>query len=211
MFCKKCGNQLENDAKFCPSCGEKVQQEYTAPRPFEQHSIDESQNYQYQKSTFKGKQVSTGTSGSISFGNKPKKKGLLGRIIKLAVVAAVIVAIASFFFGGSPITSIESGTSFDTVTGELSGKTDTFLTTDSLIYIVFDYEDLTVGDRLELNVFYPDQDTTDEWYYFDLVEASGEGYYVEMSPAGATWVVGDYTIEFVINEELLATYEFSVE
>lgn len=24
MYCKKCGNKLKEDAKFCPRCGEKV-------------------------------------------------------------------------------------------------------------------------------------------------------------------------------------------
>ncbi|QMS85520.1 zinc ribbon domain-containing protein [Candidatus Xianfuyuplasma coldseepsis] len=209
MFCKKCGNQLENDAKFCPSCGEKVQQNYSAPRPFEQHSIDESQNYQYQKSAFKGKQVSTGTSGSISFGNKTKKKGLLGRIIKLAVVAAVIVVIASFFFGGSPITYVESGTGFDAANSELTGKTETFTTTTPEIYILFDYEDLEVGKTLYLNLFYEDETETDASYTMNVEDSVGWGY-VSFVPT-TTWAVGDYTLEFVIDEELIDTYEFSVE
>ena len=24
-FCRKCGNQLSDDAKFCPACGQNVQ------------------------------------------------------------------------------------------------------------------------------------------------------------------------------------------
>lgn len=31
MFCKYCGAHLENDAKFCPSCGKPVEAETTEP------------------------------------------------------------------------------------------------------------------------------------------------------------------------------------
>lgn len=211
MFCKNCGNQLENDAKFCPSCGTSVQQEkqYTAPKPFEKNSIDESQNYQYQKSAFKGKQASTGTSGSISFGGGRKKKGLLRKLITVAIGAAVIIGVASLFIGGGPITNVESGTGFDSGISDLTGKTDTFATTDPEIYILFDYEGLGVGDVLYLSLFYGEETTTEESYFFDIVEEDGWGY-VTYTPT-TTWAVGDYTVEFVVGEDLLETYEFSVE
>ena len=214
MYCKQCGTQMEQQAKFCPSCGTPVEQQpQRAPEQFQQDYVDR-EHYQYQKSGFKGKQMSTGTSGSISFGGGgPKKRGFFGKLIKLAViigVVAIIAVVVSSFFGG-PITYVESGTGIDLSISELTGKTDTFATTDAEIYILFDYEDLEVGTQLFVNLFYEDDEMSMDSYYFDIAETVGWGYVGFPRPT-SNWAVGEYTVEFVLDdEELLETYTFTVE
>ncbi|OQB53671.1 MAG: hypothetical protein BWX97_00385 [Firmicutes bacterium ADurb.Bin146] len=131
MYCTNCGKQNEDNSKFCVHCGagisnntENPQQnkEFTAPRSFQPYSsIDPNQGI-VNKTAFKGKQVSFGTSGSVSFkggGKKPKTglKIVLG-IAAVATVATVGVIAATGGFKGkvkptttpiaSPTASVET-------------------------------------------------------------------------------------------------------
>ena len=57
MYCKHCGKQMDQNARFCPACGgavEQPQQPQQAPQQFQQNYVD-NQHYQYQQSGFKGK------------------------------------------------------------------------------------------------------------------------------------------------------------
>lgn len=214
MYCKNCGEKLDQNAKFCPKCGTQTnaQNNYTAPTPFGQNSVDESQNPQFQKTAFKGKQQSFGTSGSVSFNNPQKRRGFFGKLFRLSIIVVVIVVaivfIASLF--GGPITNVESGTGIDTNISDLTGKTDTFATNTAAVYILFDYEDLESGDTLYLNLFYEDDEYSMDSYYFDLVDTVGWGYIGFPNP-GSGWQVGRYTVEFVIDDDLIETYTFTVE
>ena len=115
------------------------------------------------------------------------------------------------FIGGGPITYIESGTGIDLTLSELTGRTDTFVSTEAEIYILFDYEDLEAGTQLFVNLFYEDETTSMDSYYFDIVDSIGWGYVGFPKPAG-DWATGTYTVEFVLDdEELLETYTFTVE
>ena len=45
MYCKKCGREVEDDAKFCPFCGENLQENtvtYTAASSYDGNSSDKS-------------------------------------------------------------------------------------------------------------------------------------------------------------------------
>ncbi len=79
MFCKKCGNQIPENAQFCPKCG--------APTVHSE-SASTQQNTDDSPSENSGSQTSPGT---------PEKKGLPRYllIIIIAVVAAVVIIIAA--------------------------------------------------------------------------------------------------------------------
>ena len=103
MYCTNCGKQIPDDSKFCTNCGANVskpemsqqpEQNFTAPRPFQPYSsIDPNQGI-VNKTAFKGKQVSFGTSGSVSF-NNGGKKGKKGLKIVLAIIAVLVVAVVA--------------------------------------------------------------------------------------------------------------------
>lgn len=219
MYCKQCGNQVDDNAKFCASCGSPTadtpQQTFTAPKPFETNSVDGSRNPQFQKSAFKGVQKSVGSSGSVSFGNRPEKQGpgFFGKLFKLGfiVVALAVVAIIAIylFMGDGPIYNVESGTGYDATLSDLTGKTETFTSTDPEIYIIFDYEELELGE-LYVSLYYADETTSTDQYSFTISNAEGWGWLAFPRPGGA-WEVGEYTIEFVMGEELIRTYTFDVE
>ncbi len=151
MFCKNCGKELANDVKFCDACGadiagegENEQKEYTAPKAFEVNSVDESENPQYQKSFFKGKQSSIGTSGEIKFGNGKKKGGCLKAVlITLVVIVALIILFA--FLGNSGISNVNTASSIDTVTFAPITMTSTFPTTAPEVYVTLSVSKIPIG------------------------------------------------------------------
>ena len=115
MYCKKCGTQLDDNAQFCPSCGAKQENKgYTAPQPFAKNSIDESQNYQYQKTTFRGKQFSAGNSGNVEFSHITKKTGFIRKILRFIFIFVIAITAFDIFFGDSgPIYNISFSESID--------------------------------------------------------------------------------------------------
>lgn len=216
MYCKNCGSKLENTAKFCPSCGTPNQQkqpDYTAPRPFEKNSVDESQNYQYQQSAFKGKQMSTGTSGSISFGNRgPKKKGLLGKLIKLTIIVVVIgVAISWLFGGNAPVYDIAFSNTIDVDYNPINPTRD-FLIMDQDIYVTYSTRDLEIGTTVYAKWYYLDGSAEGILFAtqsFNTIYEEQVGFFKQTDTNG--WDVGDYEVRFEVNGEVIATGNFSVE
>ena len=216
MFCKNCGNKLDDNEKFCPSCGTPNQQgenNYTAPKPFEKNSVDESQNYQYQKSAFKGKQVSAGTSGSIGFGSKrPKKKSFLGRIIKLVIILVVIIFVATWIFGGNdPVYDISFSNTIDFDNNPINPTKD-FLTTDQDIVVSFSIRNLEIGTSIYVEWYY--LDGSEEWILFDTQISNTQfdeqrDYFGQRVTAG--WDIGDYQVRFEVDGDEIATENFSVE
>lgn len=118
MYCTNCGKKNEDNSKFCIHCGagisskvENPQQnkEFTAPRPFQPYSsIDPNQGI-VNKTAFKGKQVSFGTSGSVSFNNnKGGKKGV--KVVIALVVIAFLAVIGIIVFSGGGKNKLKLGT-----------------------------------------------------------------------------------------------------
>lgn len=50
MFCRKCGYQLADDAKFCPGCGEKVVRDVTSENVEKNNNYFETSQPQYEES-----------------------------------------------------------------------------------------------------------------------------------------------------------------
>lgn len=208
MKCKNCGEQMDEKQKFCPSCGvEQEKIDYTAPRPFETNSVDETKNPQYQKSTFKGKQVSTGTSGKIEF----KKGGFLGKIIKLGVIFVVVVIALLVIFGGGPrVSNVVTSSEIDLDTFEPLVKTSTFSTSTPEIFVTFDIDGYDIGTIV-----------VGEWHYLteeqliDDVTLStaydSQVAYFSLTKPFAGWPVGEYRLDILIDGEVIESVEFEVE
>ena len=130
MYCKNCGSQLNEEAKFCTSCGSKVEvtieeptyDDYTdeslkedAPRQFGyDDSLQESAGANTQKSNFYGKQFSTGASGGVSFNNQNRKGGSFKKIVGGAIVVLVlIIALSLLFSNNEPIYDLVLGVDVD--------------------------------------------------------------------------------------------------
>ena len=105
MYCMNCGNQLKSESvKFCPGCGKETKtdvndtkKEFTAPKPFAPYSsIDPNQGI-VNKTAFKGKQKSVGTSGEIKFSKKGK--GCFRKVI-LAFALLTVLAVAVIILSG---------------------------------------------------------------------------------------------------------------
>ena len=52
MFCKKCGKQLTDNAKFCDSCGHKVGEDITA---INNTTVSNTNEYAYENKHIKSK------------------------------------------------------------------------------------------------------------------------------------------------------------
>ena len=214
MFCKNCGAKFDENAKFCPTCGDQVnnggaQKSYTAPKPFEQNSVDGSQNYHYQKSAFKGKQFTTGTSGKISFGGG-KKKGFLRRLIKFGIIIVVAIVAFSLIFGGSGVYNIETGTSLDLEYFEVIDRTSTFYTDTPEIFVSFSISDYPIGTSISADWYSVTHDTLITSSQVTTVLEESNGYFSLTMPT-AGWPTGDYEIIFYADGELVDTVTFTIE
>jgi hypothetical protein len=208
MKCKQCGEQIEKQSQYCPSCGAKQENdEYTAPRPFETNSIDETNNPQYQKSTFKGKQTTVGTSGKIEF----KKGGFFRKVINLGVIVIVIIIALVIIFGSGPsISNIESASEIDFETFEPVLKTSTFSPSTPEIFVTFDIDGYDIGTFV-----------VGEWYYVTdntlidevtlTTQYESQYAYFSLTRPFAGWPVGDYKLDILISDEVVETVEFNVE
>lgn len=211
MFCKNCGTQIDAETNFCSSCGKQVDStsNYTAPRPFETNSIDGSQNPQFQKSAFKGEQVTAGTSGEVKFGGG-KKKGPFRRFLKLVFIAFVLFVVYAVFFADiGPVYNINTATSIDNSTYEAVDTANKFAVDTPEIFVTFSTQDLEVGT-----------DITGYWVYTtkDVQIASAtvkteldtQNAYFSLSKPTAGWPIGDYEVQFKIADELVASTSFTV-
>lgn len=222
MYCKNCGTNLEDQAKFCPNCGAQQQTEpdpmpsgqdteYTVPNSFDYNDdLTGKQEYQYQKTGFKGKQWQTGTSGSIGFGSGERKKGGFKKILTFAFIAVVaIIAISFLIAGNAPISNVTTGTGFDDLLVEITGETDAFAPTDQ-IFVFFDIGAIESGSTLYVSLYFEDDMYAYESYEWTITDDLGSGYTSFTRPTGG-WTIGTYTIEFVVGEELLETTTITVE
>jgi len=208
MKCNNCGEQVDEQQKYCPSCGAaQEEKESTAPRPFETNSVDETKNPQYQKSTFKGKQVTMGTSGKIEF----KKGGFIRKVIKLGIIFVVVVIALLVVFGGGPnVSNVAMSSEIDPDTFEPLNKTSIFSTSTPEIFVTFDIDGYEIGTAVVGEWYY----LTDEQFIDDaslFTTFDSQVAYFSLSRPFAGWPVGEYKIDIVIDEEIVETVEFRVE
>lgn len=102
MFCKKCGYQLEDDARFCPKCGEKIVREGTVEKGESINSypdVPHIQNQNFEKN-FAGRN-STSSNGEDKMNWKEfLTMDNIERFAPLAALIPLVMAVVVFAFGG---------------------------------------------------------------------------------------------------------------
>lgn len=211
MFCKHCGKPMDDDATFCPSCGKPNENQTShpsAPRPFEQRSVDESQNPIYQKTAFYGKQASVGASGSIAFGSG-KQRNILGKLIRFGIVLVILIVAFVLLFNGDGISNVELGDAFNVDSYEITNETDTFVASTPEIFLRFDFQ-YDEGTVITANWYY--EETGQLIDSVDLtVTADSDMGYVSLNRPTSGWPLGEYKVELVVDDEVVHTSEFVVE
>lgn len=227
MFCKNCGTELPDNAKFCTSCGTKVDEviktetnQGTIAKDEVPWQLKQNDNYfnekkdgkvLYQKDAFKGKQWSSESGGSISFGSKKKQKsGFFGKIIKFGIIAVVlIVAYVLFFVESGPITNIQTADAVNVETHEPIYPTDLFDDSVPVVYLTFETNDLEVGDVIQID-WYKADDYMTSVTYTALESNESLAFYLN-EPVGGWSLTSYYYADIYLGEDLIDTAEFSFE
>lgn len=81
MFCENCGNQLEDDAIFCPECGQVIKEEVTAVKV---------EKLQEQKVTAESENVEKLDGNHVK--SEEKKRGVSGKVLIVAVIIIIVLA-----------------------------------------------------------------------------------------------------------------------
>lgn len=87
MFCEKCGNKLEDGAKFCTGCGAKVVYNNQAPNVNSANNINTTNNVTSQNSA--------NTSTQKFNPNKPKKSSTTEKKIVIGIVIFLVVLLVA--------------------------------------------------------------------------------------------------------------------
>ncbi len=130
MKCINCGNELDENAKFCSNCGAKVEQEAVVPEATQETPIVDEQNTPVDETDESIESVSVAESEGEALKTAPiqktafdkKKKTIL--IGAIAAVAVVVIALVTFFAisGPRPISDEKAKGLIDTVVTNLSAN-----------------------------------------------------------------------------------------
>lgn len=152
-FCTKCGTQLNDDSKFCNTCG--AQQAIQPQNPQPQYAQPHYAQPQY--------------GAPVPPANQPKKKSKIW-IIPVAAVAAVLMAVLIVF-----IVKLNSGGAF-TINGAIDEFFDAYSTCDTT-----DYINITLSkDMFKAVASEYDMDTTEFIDYIDRNMESLKNTYGKM-------------------------------
>lgn len=127
MKCTNCGNELDQNAKFCSNCGAKVEQEAVVPEATEETPVIDEQNTSVSEDSNSAEGANVTEAQTAADGaeqttkNAPatKKTILIGAI---AAAAVVVIALVTFFAIASPrpISDEKAKGLIDTVVTSLS-------------------------------------------------------------------------------------------
>lgn len=230
MYCKNCGAQLPESAKFCTSCGSKieaivepkqepVQDEYQDyfDEPVQEESkkdfnynqgLQEGATYTDRPTNVYGKKFSAGTSGSIAFGDPNKKPSFFKKLIVGGfVIVTLIIAYYALFGDSGPVYDVQLGVEVNSETLYPDEPLTEFITSEGLLYISYSTIDMPIGDSMVVEIY----DMTFGEFLIDYVNVSidfEEQYgYVYLDH---NWTVGDYEVRFVYNGEVVNSTSFEV-
>jgi len=119
----------------------------------------------------------------------------------------LIVLLVIFFGDNSSIYNIETASSIDTSTYEAIDKTSKFGTTTPEIFVAFGTQDLEIGTMIVGIWKYDGGEIASSSLITSLEEH--QAYFSLTSPTSG-WPLGDYELIFQINDEEVASTEFSV-
>lgn len=225
MYCKNCGAQNEDNAKFCTSCGikienikqEEVNEEY---QDFfdesDQNSYSGQDHYEYEDSmshnayndnrpsNVYGKQFEAHPQGNMSYG---RGKSPLGKLIGFVVIVLIIAfAYFIFFSDNGPIYDVAIGAEINEDTYYPDEPLDYVIASNGVLFVSYSARDIQY-ETIEVQIYYNDLDML---LYFENIYISFEdqiGYF----SYDHNWIPGEYEIVFVLDDEEIYNYVFDVE
>ena len=227
MYCKNCGTQLPDSAKFCTSCGSKVDEsiivnnepkiEVREEVPWQLKQNNDFLNDKkdgkilYQNDSFRGKQWNTESKGSIQFGSGEKKNSsFFGKVFKFGIIVVVLIVGYFLIFGDSgPITNVETADAINVETFEPVYPTDLFDDSIPVVYVTFKTSGLDVGQVIQIDWYKADEYLTSASYTVLESDESLAFYMNEPAEGWSTQFV--YYADIYLGEELMDTAEFSFE
>lgn len=100
MECKKCKSIIEDNANFCPYCGEKVKEEETYSDPFASYRQDFSHASQYQYQQQYSNIDSSSATNPITYVDRPKKNGKANSYSVIGLILSLVSIFLSFVHFG---------------------------------------------------------------------------------------------------------------
>lgn len=134
MFCKKCGNQLPDDANFCPNCGEKINDEVTKEEVLETPSPKKATFKEGVKDLFERIFVFEGKSTRSQF-----NYGVLFIFILSMVISAVVIypAVIESLTNVSSLEEMEKAINDLTLSTDILNPFNLYNIAISLVYAIF--------------------------------------------------------------------------
>lgn len=219
MYCKNCGAANDDNAKFCGSCGSKIEQAKPVEDAF-QDFYDEPQrdnNYDYQDShsdnsyhnsqpsNIYGKQFEAHAQGNMSYGNKSNP---LGKIIGFVFIIGIIVFVYfTFLASDGPIYDVQIGSEVNPETYYPNDPLDYVIASDGILYVSYSARDIQY-ETVNVSIY----EVHSNYYivYSDSIYMNYDeqvGYF----SYDYNWTVGSYEIDFELDGETIYTLTFEVE
>ncbi len=136
-----------------------------------------------------------------------EKKLKHSELILFVVVLFVVYAV--FIAETDPIYNIETATSIDAATYEATATSNQFTVNTPEIFVTFSTQDLEIGTDILASWIYTTNDT-------QITSASltttldTQNAYFSLSKPTAGWPIGDYEVQFKIDNEQVAVTAFTV-
>lgn len=209
MYCKNCGAYNEDDAKFCSSCGSKLDQPHSNNQEEYHDYFDEpvhQEDYHDEHSSnIYGKKFEPTALGNVSFG---RRRNPMSRLLAFSLIVGVLAfGYFVFFTNKGPIYDVvisevepDGGSMYpDQPIGELN---------PGEWYLYVSYSATEIKDET-VKVTVTNTDLSDFPLYtesLNIIYEEQEGYFGVYH----NWTIGTYEIRFEYDGEIVNTYRFNV-
>ncbi|AIO19668.1 hypothetical protein KQ51_01794 [Candidatus Izimaplasma bacterium HR1] len=224
MYCKNCGAQNSENAKFCTSCGSAIEVESVKEDPFSDYYDEpvqeEQKEYNYNQSVQEGmvdddrpsnvygRKFEAHASGGVQYGKPRQGKSQVGKIAGLLVLVGIVAFVYFLFFANSgPIYDVAIGNEVNETTYYPDEPLDYIIASDGVIYISYSARDILYET---VNVYVYDvtfNDVLIESMNTTIIYDEQVGYF----SVDNNWTVGSYEIVFEIEGDIVYTHNFEVE